>query len=342
MIDLRSDTVTKPSIEMIKAMSAAEVGDDVYGEDKTVNELQEYTADLLGKEAALFAPSGTMTNQIAINIMTKSGDELIAEADAHIYYYETAAPSILSRVQIRPIPSLNGEIPLDIAEDTVRPDVYYFPNTTLFCLENTHNRHGGTVLSLDYINQAREFASKYHLGLHCDGARLWNACISKNIDPKTYARHFDTLSVCLSKGLGAPVGSLIVSSKENIKKALKVRKIFGGGMRQAGILAAAGLFALKNNFEKLALDHENAQFFAKSINESDKASVDLSRLETNIVMINIDKSIDAEKLVQECKNSGLLLSAVAKYRLRAVFHLDITKPEAQKAADIFKTALMRV
>lgn len=339
MIDLRSDTLTVPCDDMRRAISAAPVGDDVYGEDPTVNLLQERIADFFGKEAALFVPSGTMSNQISLKILTEPGDEIIADADAHIYYYETAAPAILSNLQIRPIPSDMGAPTPEAIVKTIRPDIYYFPRSRVVCLENTHNRHGGTIQSPGYTTAIKELADKHNLKLHLDGARIWNAIAATDISGDVFANHFDTVSVCLSKGMGAPVGSLIVSSKENIKKALKWRKIFGGGMRQAGLLAAAGLFALDNNLQKLVYDHENAKDFANALTEIDKISVDLSRVQTNMVRFELDKSINPHEFVSECKNRGLMVSWFDEQLIRAVFHLDISKESAKKAVEIVKQVM---
>jgi len=210
MIDLRSDTVTKPTGAMLNAIVNAELGDDVYGEDPTVNKLQEYVANLLQKEDAIFVPTGTMSNQLGIKINTNPGDEVIIEKDAHIFFFETAAPSIISNIQMRTLPSELGEMDIKDIENAIRPDIYYFPKTTLICLENTHNRHGGTIISLDYIKQVHQIAKQNNINMHLDGARLWNAAVATKIPVCEYAKYFDTISVCLSKGLGTPAGSLLV------------------------------------------------------------------------------------------------------------------------------------
>ncbi len=323
MIDLRSDTLTVPDEGMREAIASAPVGDDVYGEDPTVNELQDYVAELLGKEAALFVPSGTMGNQLGVFVNTNTGDEVILDADAHIFYYETGAPSILSRVQLFPIKSQKGEMNLDDIEAAIRPDVYYYPKTSLLCLENTHNRHGGTIISMDYIKSAASLVKEKGLNFHCDGARLWNAHAATGISLSDYCGPFNTVSVCLSKGMGAPVGSLLAGSRELIRKALKMRKILGGGMRQAGILAAAGIYALKNNIQKLKGDHENARKFAETANQSDYFSADISTVETNIVVFSHIKGIDSLKLVDTCSQKGLLLHPMGNNQLRVVFHFQL-------------------
>ena len=258
-IDLRSDTVTKPSREMRESMSSAEVGDDVYGEDPTVNLLQDKTADILGKEAALFVPSGVMANQLAIKTHTQPGDEVIVESDSHIFNFETAGASFLSNVQLHTLDGNHGILNAEQITQSIRSLVYYNPRTSLVCLENTHNKAGGTIYPIDEIKSISELARNRNIALHLDGARLWNASIASGIKPKEYARFFDTVSVCFSKGLGAPVGSALAGTREKIEKARKYRKIFGGGMRQAGILAAGALFALEYNRERLKEDHKKAK-----------------------------------------------------------------------------------
>jgi threonine aldolase len=334
MIDLRSDTVTMPSDEMREIMSKALVGDAVYGEDPSVNELQDFTAELLGKEAAIFLPSGTMGNQLGLKINTKAGDEVIVENDAHIYYYETAGPSIISQVQLRVIPSDSGMPDLNKIESCIRPDIYYFPKTTLICLENTHNRHGGTVIDLDYIKDVKMLADKYGIKMHLDGARLWNASVETGISMKEYSEAFDTINICLSKGLGAPIGSLLVGSKESITMALKWRKILGGGMRQAGIIAAGGLYAIKNNFDKLKDDHENAKLFGNEINKCDYIDCDLGKVQTNMVIFECINGMISSKLHDELITDGLLVHEVGDNKIRAVFHLHITKEIARTASEI--------
>lgn len=334
MIDLRSDTVTKPSPKMLEAMLNANVGDDVYSEDPTVNKLQEITADYFGMEAALFTPSGTMANQIGLQLNTERGDEIIAEADAHIYYYETAGPAVLSNLQIRPIPSEDGKMPIKEIEKAIRPDIYYFPKTSLIALENTHNRHGGKAVPLEYMQEVKSFANSKNLRTHLDGARLWNAIIKENIDPKDIGKCFNTISVCYSKGLGAPVGSCLVGSKDDIKKALKIRKIFGGGMRQAGLLAAAAIFSLENNLELLQYDHENAKNFANSISRSKQIKIDPDSVDTNIVTFELDSSINADEFVTECKDAGILLMNIGDNKIRTVFHIDISSVMASSASEL--------
>lgn len=339
MIDLRSDTITKPSTGMLEAIINAELGDDVYGEDPTVNKLQEYVANLLQKEDAIFVPTGTMSNQIGIKVNTNPGDEVIVEKDAHIFFFETAAPSIISNIQMRTLPSKLGEMDIKDIENAIRPDVYYFPKTTLICLENTHNRHGGTIISLDYIKQVHSVARQNNIAMHLDGARLWNASVATNIPVYEYAKYFDTISVCLSKGLGTPAGSVLVGSKEKIINAKRWRKILGGGMRQVGILAAAGLYALNNNIERLAKDHENTKLLANELNKLDNININLNEVQTNMLALNIPDNITAAELVNKALQKGLLFSSIAKNKVRIVFHLGVTKQDTITTAEILKNIL---
>jgi threonine aldolase len=331
IIDLRSDTVTKPSNEMRQYMIDAEVGDDVYGEDPTVNNLQEEIAMLFGKEASLFVPSGTMSNQISLKILTEQGDEVITDADAHIFYYETAAPSIISNIQIRPIKSNNGMPDLNLIEDAIRQNIYYFPKTKVISIENTHNRFGGKIIDIKYIKEIKNLANKYNIFTHLDGARIWNAHIATGIKLDEYAKYFDTISVCLSKGLGAPIGSLIISNRKNIEKAIKWRKILGGGMRQVGIIAAAGIYAIRNNLKLLIEDHKNAKFFANLISNLPSIYIDINSVETNIVIFKLSNNINTELFVSKCKQQGLLLSSIGQNTIRVVFHLDINNEMMYKS-----------
>ena len=339
LIDLRSDTVTVPTKEMLNAIVNAKVGDDVFGDDPTVNELQEYTADLLGKEAALYVPSGTMSNQIAIAVQTQRADEVIVDADAHLYYYEAAAPAVISGVQLRPIKTEKGIMPLDEIKNSIRVLDDHFPHTALICLENTHNRHGGAVIPLDYIKQVKQIVDENKLSFHCDGARLWNACAATGISPKDYAEPFNTVSVCLSKALGAPVGSLLVGSKKLITDGRRKRKLMGGGMRQAGIIAAAGLYVLKNNLPLLINDNDNAKSFAKLLSLSEYVTLDIDRVETNIVYFKIDNKINGTEFEEECKKKDLLLLHLGNNSVRVVFHYQVETPMVGKAVDIIKDVL---
>lgn len=335
-IDLRSDTVTRPSKAMREAMANAEVGDDVFGEDPTVMKLQEKVASLLGKEKALYVPSGVMSNQLAIKSHTEPGDEIICEQDAHIFNYETAAPSLISSVQVKTIPGVKGVIRAEQLTTALRPKVYYMPRSRLICLENTHNRAGGTIYPLDEIKKISEFARANGLMMHLDGARLWNAWVASGIHPREYAQYFDSVSVCFSKGLGAPIGSAITGTSDFIERVHKWRKVYGGGMRQAGIIAAGALYALEHNVERLKEDHEKALYFAKTISSSKKVFIDLETVQTNIILVNVERSGKRpEEIITALKSKGLLVSLGTYTSIRAVMHLDVSMDEVKHAAEIF-------
>lgn len=334
IIDLRSDTVTKPTKQMRLAMYEAEVGDDVFKEDPTVNKLEEYAAALLGKEAALFVTSGVMGNQICLNVLTNPGDEVICERDAHIFNYESGSPAKLSGIQLLPIEGKNGVITSEQIEPLIRPSsAYYMPRTKVIAVENTHNRASGAIWPIEKIIELKNLAKKYNLFYHLDGARIWNASVATGISVKEYASHFDTISCCLSKGLGAPVGSIIAGTKEFIKEAYRIRKSWGGGMRQAGILAAAGLYALKNNINRLKEDHKKAKFLAEKISENQNLEINLDMVQTNIILFKPLK-LSVEEGIKRCKEEGLLLSVGKIDLIRAVTHLDISDEDINKAADI--------
>lgn len=334
MIDLRSDTLTAPTEAMREAMIRAPVGDDVYGEDPTVNQLQEYTAELLGKEAALFVPTGCMGNQICIKIHTQTGDEVLVDSEAHIFHYETAAPAVISGVQLHVVPSRKGVFDIAKICDAVRPQEYYFPKTTLFCMENTHNRYGGTVIPLEHIHACERVAREHGLAFHCDGARLWNACAATGTAPAEYAAPFDTLSVCLSKGLGAPVGSLIVGTRNHIEQARKWRKLLGGGMRQAGIIAAAGLHALQHHRALLQDDHYHASLFASILAHSEYAELDPTSVETNIVVFGYPAAVSFSVFAEQCKARGVFISASRAGYARSVFYHQVGKEQAEQAGRV--------
>lgn len=339
MIDLRSDTVTKPSDEMRKAMYNAEVGDDVYKEDPTVNELEKYVAELLGKEAALFVPSGVMGNQICLNVHTNPSDEVICEADAHIFQYESGSPAALSGIQLYPVKGNNGIIDPESVKPLVRPaGAYYMPRSKVLEVENTHNRAGGTVYSVEQIAALKKVADEFKLKFHLDGARLWNASIASGTPLDKYCSYFDSVSVCLSKGLGAPVGSVIAGPKDFITEAFRVRKGWGGGMRQIGILAAAGLYAVKNNIARLAEDHAKATMLAETINESGNFEINMKNVQTNILIFEPLK-ISVEETLQRCEENGLLLSVGQVGTLRAVTHFDVSIKEIETAGEIINKVL---
>ena len=336
IIDLRSDTVTKPSEGMRKAMYEAEVGDDVYKEDPTANELESFSAELLGKEAALFVPSGVMGNQICLNVLTNPGDEVICEKDAHIFQYESGSPAALSGIQLSLIEGTKGIFSPEQVESFIRPaSAYYMARTKVIEVENTHNRAGGTINPIENIDSLSKLAKKYNLYFHLDGARIWNASIETGILPSEYAAHFDTVSCCLSKGLGAPIGSIIAGKNDFIKEAFRVRKAWGGGMRQVGVIAAAGLYALKNNIGRLKEDHEKAKKLAYILAELKNIQVDLSSVETNIVMFSVVK-LKVEDFLKKCGENGLLLGTGKVGIIRAVTHMDVSFEEINHAAKIIE------
>ncbi len=337
IIDLRSDTVTKPSPEMRRAMYDAEVGDDVFGEDPTVNSLQERIAGLLGKEKALFVSSGVMGNQLCLKAHTEPGNEVILEYDSHIFNYETVAPSIISGVQLHPIPGLRGVITADQVRQAIRPRAYYLPQTTLVCVENTHNSSGGTVFPLDEIRRIRELADGVGLKMHLDGARLWNASVATGIPPQEYCKYFDSVSVCFSKGLGAPVGSAIAGRAEMIERAHRYRKILGGGMRQIGILAAAAHYALTHNISRLKQDHEKAKLLAEKLSCLKKLKIDLESVQTNIVLIDVSGTEHStDEVLAMLRERGVLLTPEKRTCVRAVAHLDVSREQVLQAAEIFR------
>lgn len=333
LIDLRSDTVTKPSPEMRKAMYEAEVGDDVFKEDPTVNRLEEFVADLLGKEAALYVSSGLMGNQLCLNVITDPGDEVICDREAHIFNYESSAPARLSGIQIYPLDGKLGVLSAEQVEPYIRTTAYHMPRTKVIEVENTHNRAGGTIWPIENIIGLKNLAKKHNLFYHLDGARIWNACIETGISPEEYASHFDTVSCCFSKGLGAPVGSAIAGSKDFIKEAYRVRKSWGGGMRQVGILAAAALYAVQNNRERLNEDHGRAKILANRIKANPNLEINMEAVQTNILLFKPLK-INPTECLKLCKDRGLLLTPGTIDSLRAVTHLDVNDEDIDKAADI--------
>ncbi len=336
IIDLRSDTVTKPSAEMRRAIYEAEVGDDVYKEDPTVIELENYAAELLGKEAALFVPSGVMANQICLNVLTSPADEVICHKDAHIFHFESGTPAANSGIQLFRAEGANGILDVDKLQNMIRPkSAYYMPRTRVVAIENTHNMCGGIIQPIEKIQELYEFVAANNLYFHLDGARLWNAVAETDISAAEYSKYFDTVSVCLSKGLGAPIGSIIASDKGVIEEAFRIRKAWGGGMRQAGIIAAAGLYALKNNISRLKEDHEKAKIFAQKINEIDDLEVDLNLVQTNIIMFKSIK-LEDEELIKKCKEKGLLISHGQPGVLRAVTHLDVNFEDIEYAGRVLE------
>ncbi len=334
-IDLRSDTITVPTAAMRTFMIRAKVGDDVFGEDPTVNDLQNMIAEMLDMEAALFVTSGTQANQISINSHTNPGNEVICDYNSHIFNYESGAAGMLSGVQLHPIIGKKGHPTAEQIRSVIRPKDDHFPQTKLICLENTHNRAGGTIFPLEEIEKIHVLAKENDLKLHLDGARLWNAAIETGKSLKEYAAFFDSVSLCFSKALGAPVGSVVAGSKEFIKRAHSYRKAYGGGMRQVGILAAACIFAVENHFERLSEDHRNARLLAEGLNDVGPFRVDLDSVQTNIVISDIKQgSIDAFKIAERLKENDILAIAFGSHKIRFVTHLNITQEDIETCLQV--------
>jgi len=333
LIDLRSDTVTLPSPEMRRFISEAPVGDDVFGEDPTINRLEEETAALLGHEAAIFMPSGTMSNQIAIKAHTQPGDELLCEENAHIYVWEAGGPAVHSGVTSRTIVGRAGQFTLADLEGKIRPINDHYTRTRLVCLENTHNRGGGSVFPLSEIQRIRAWTREKGLAFHLDGARMWNAAVAGGHHPSEIAKEFDTVSVCFSKGLGAPVGSALVGPKELIGRARRIRKLFGGGLRQAGIVAAGALYALRNNISRLREDHINAQIIANAVRNSPNLMLDPDCVETNLVWFRVKQGKgSAATLAAKLRGQGVMVSNPLPDLLRACTHLNVNRADCEKTA----------
>jgi threonine aldolase len=332
MIDLRSDTVTKPSIGMLEKMMLAEVGDDVFGEDPSVNRLEKRIAAMFGKKAALFCPSGTMSNQIGIKVNTEPQDQVLCDQTAHIYHYEAGGPAFNSQVSLK---LLNGDMGRFTAQDVldnINPDSYHFAKTSLISIENTVNKGGGCVYPLETIKEITKVAKENKLKMHLDGARIFNA-IAKSADPcEEIGACFDTISVCFSKGLGAPVGSALLGSKETILKAKRIRKVFGGGMRQAGYLAAACLYALEKNVDRLKADHRRADELA-NIFEDKPYIENILAAGTNIVILELTKDVSVDDMLLDWKSRGILALPFGKNEIRLVTHLDFTDDMLQKMKD---------
>jgi len=340
MIDLRSDTVTQPTAGMRQAMANAIVGDDVFGEDPTVNRLQDRMAELFDKEAALLVSSGTMGNQLAIKCHTRPGQEVLCEADCHPFNYEAGGAAFLSGVQLRPLPGQRGSLSAAQLQNCLRSADHHFPQTSLVLIENTHNRAGGAIFPYAEMQKIHAFCQTHGLALHLDGARLWNAHIATGITLAEYGRCCDTLTVCLSKGLGAPVGSVLMGPGEFIQEAHRYRKMWGGGMRQAGILAAAGHYALDHHLSRLVEDHENAKNLAAFLAKTAGVHVDLKTVETNIIMMDLQsEQLDAPQLIAGLKENGLAVTAVSRSRIRLVTHLDVSAADISRACGIMEKTI---
>lgn len=335
IIDLRSDTVTKPTKAMLEAMFKAEVGDDVFGEEPTVNALEQKTAKLFGMEAALFCPSGTMTNQIAINVHTRPGDEVLCDVTSHIYNYEGGGIASNSGVQAQLIQGDEGRISAQQVLENIKPTYDWMTRTTLVSIENTGNKAGGSYYSLQQMKELAEVCKKHQLNYHLDGARIFNAIVENDYTTGDLGKLFDSVSVCLSKGLGAPVGSLLLGNKEFIRKARRVRKVFGGGMRQAGYLAAAGIYALDNHVQRLKEDHQRAKALEKIISKLDYVD-NVVPVYTNIVIFNLNKNIQPAAYIEKLAAAGIKATGFGKQAIRFVTHLDFTEEMLGSAETILK------
>lgn len=332
-IDFRSDTQTRPTKEMLEAMFQARVGDDVFGEDPSINELESYAARLFGMEASVFCPSGTMTNQIAIKCHTQPGDEVICDETSHIYQYEGGGIAFNSGASVKLLHGDRGRITAGQIEENINPDDVHKAHSSLVSLENTSNRGGGSCYELKDILEIRQLCDRRQLKLHLDGARLFNALVEKKQSPADYGQVFDSISICLSKSLGCPVGSLLLGSKEFIRRARRVRKVFGGGMRQAGYLAAAGIYALQHHVERLQQDHEHARRIEEALVRKNWVTGVLP-VETNIIIFGVQQPWTAPSLVDKLKGYGILGHPLSATQIRLVTHLDVTPDMVQKTIDV--------
>jgi threonine aldolase len=335
LIDLRSDTLTQPCAAMREAMAQAPVNDDVIDTDPTVAKLQELIADMLGKEAAMFMPSGTMTNQVAVRLHCSPGEELICETGCHIYNYEQGGFAQLSGVVAKTISGKNSVIGIDQLRNSIRPKDEHAVQTRLLCLENTHNKGGGVILPYDNVEEVCEWAHRSDLRTHLDGARLFNAVVASGIAARDWAKHFDTISVCFSKGLGAPVGSALVGTAEMMNTMRRHRKLFGGGMRQSGIIAAGALFALEHNINRLADDHAHAKTIGETLSQASGLELDLNRVETNIIVFRVDPDLGtAAQFCELAYQAGVWMFPFSNEHVRAVTHLHISDEDAARAGEI--------
>lgn len=335
-IDLRSDTVTRPTAGMLQAIMSAKVGDDVYKEDPSVNELEKKLADMFGMDEALFFPTGSMANQAAIKLHTQPGEQLICDKWAHVFNYEGGGASFNSGVSCKLVDGHRGMITASQVEENINePDFYHSPLTSLVCLENTTNKGGGACYDLDVIKEVREVCDRHELGLHLDGARLFNALVKKNEDPKEFGKLFDTISVCLSKGLGTPMGSVLIGKKNLMKNAIRIRKVLGGGMRQVGFMAAAGIYALENHVERLAKDHERASEIGITLNNLEYVG-SVEPIETNIVIFYLKDASAEKKFMTKLSEENIRISNMGQGKLRIVTHLDYSEEMHQRFISVLE------
>jgi threonine aldolase len=336
-VDLRSDTVTKPSKEMRRTMAEAEVGDDVFGDDPTVNRLQDMIAEMLGKEAGLYVPSGSMGNAICLKAQTEPGDEVICERFAHIVNYEVANVAVFCGLQTNMIDGSNGVITREQVEPLIRTESFHTPGTRLIEMENTHNRAGGSIFPLEEMKRLKHLADERRIGVHLDGARLWNAHVATGISLADYAKCADSVSVCFSKGLGAPIGSCIAGSKVFIERGRRVRKMLGGGMRQVGVLAAAAIYAVENNIARLADDHANARNLAEELAEIEGVTINLDTVQTNIVIFDIvGTGMTAPDICAKWQERGTLALPISDSKIRIVTHLDVSSEGCETGIAAFR------
>lgn len=341
-VDLRSDTVTRPTAAMREAIAHAEVGDDVFGDDPTINALQERLAKLFAREAALFVPTGTMGNQVCLAAHTSPGDEVILEAGAHIFQWEAGAPAVLSGLSMHAVQGTRGVITAEQVALRIRPDDEHYTRTRVVAIENTHNHSGGTVFPMAEIERLSELCQRRGIKLHLDGARLWNAHIATGIPFATYGSLVDSISVCFSKGLGCPVGSAVIGDFDFIGRARRARKRFGGGMRQAGVLAAACLYALDHHVNRLVEDHTHAQLLARALCELPGVAIDMEGVQTNIVYFDVKETgRTAANVVEKLDAQGVHLIALGPTRLRLVTHLDVDRALCEQAADVLRKELKK-
>jgi threonine aldolase len=331
--DFRSDTFTKPTTGMLTAMMNAEVGDDVFSEDPTVNRLEAMAAEMFGKEAALYCPTGTMSNQIAIKCHTMPGDEVICDSNAHVYIYEGGGIAFNSAAQVRTVEGDRGRITAEQVIGSINPDDVHKARTSLVCLENTSNRGGGSCYDINEIRNIKQVCERHNLALHLDGARLFNAIVAKKESTEDYGKIFDSISVCLNKGLGCPIGSILIGQKDFIRKARRVRKVLGGGMRQAGYMAATGIYALQHHIERLALDHMHAAQIAEAWSQKEFIGT-IKPVETNIVIFEVKGRYTATALTEELQKHSIFAMAIAHNQIRMVTHLDITEDMVRKTIDV--------
>ncbi len=329
MIDLRSDTVTRPTPEMLKAMTEAEVGDDVFSEDPTVNSFEKKMAEMFGMETGLFVPSGTMSNQLCLAVLTQPGDEVIIDELGHVFNYESGAAAHLSSVQLRPLRGVRGKLNRELAESAIRPKNDWDPHTRVIAVENTTNKGGGACYSKEELIELSNLADEHGIFLHLDGARIWNAIVKTEIEPEFFGSIADTISICFSKGLGAPVGSMMLASKDHIKKARRFRKMWGGGMRQVGLLAAAADYAVQNHLSLLKSDHRRARRLAEAIAENPAFEIDLSTIETNIILFNV-KNGTAEEALKKFTEAGVGMVPFGPKTIRATFHFQVGDEDLEK------------